>query len=126
MAMVMFTRFRHLTMIMAIIMGIMELQVINNNTNTVSVSQTQAPLQNFTLAAQGNFAYFFNTKNQLIAFNSTTHTCAVFVTNGTSFIKPTCKTANPATGEVYVVDAKDLVSNGTLYAFVKTVNWNTR
>jgi hypothetical protein len=96
------------------------LSIINSNTNKVSVSQNQAPLQNFTLAAQGNFAYFFNTKNQIVAFNSTTHTCAVFVTDGTSFIHPTCIAANPATGEVYVGDAKDLVSNGTLYAFDKT------
>jgi hypothetical protein len=98
------------------------LTIINSNTNMVSVSQTQAPLQNFTLAAQGNFAYFFNTKNQLIAFNSTTHTCAAFVTDGTSFINPTCIAANPATGEVYVGDAKDKISNGTLYAFDKTGN----
>jgi hypothetical protein len=96
------------------------LSIINSNTNTVSVSQTQAPLQNFTLAAQGNFAYFFNTKNQLIAFNSVKHTCAAFVTDGTLFINPKCIAANPATGEVYVGDAKDLVSNGTLYAFDKT------
>ncbi|MDB5142277.1 MAG: hypothetical protein JWQ66_990 [Mucilaginibacter sp.] len=96
------------------------LTIINSNTNKVSVSQTQAPLQNFTLAAQGNFAYFFNTKNQLIAYNSTTHTCAAFVTDGTAFVKPTCIAANPATGEVYVGDAKDLISNGTLYAFDKT------
>jgi hypothetical protein len=96
------------------------LSVINSKTNNVSVSQTQAPFQNLTLAAQGNFAYFFNNSNQLIAFNSTTHTCAAFVTDGTSFIKPTCIAANSATGEVYVGDAKDLVSNGTLYAFDKT------
>jgi hypothetical protein len=96
------------------------LSVINSKTNNVSVSQTQAPLSNFTLAAQGNFAYFFNSSNTLIAYNSSTHTCAAFVTDGTSFIKPTCIAANPATGEVYVGDAKDLVSNGTLYAFDKT------
>lgn len=96
------------------------LSIINSTTNTVSVAQKQAPLNNFTLAAQGNFAYFFNSLNQLIAYNSITHTCGAFVTDGTSFIKPTCITANPATGEVYVGDAKDLVSNGTLYAFDKT------
>ncbi len=98
------------------------LTIINSNTNMVSVSQTQAPLNinNLTLAAQGNFAYFFNSSNQLIAYNSTTHTCAAFVTDGTSFIKPTCIAANPATGEVYVGDAKDKISNGTLYAFDKT------
>jgi hypothetical protein len=96
------------------------LTIINSNTNMVSVSQTQAPLHNLTLAAQGNVAYFFNSSNKLFAYNSTTHTCAAFVTDGTSFINPKCITANPATGEVYVGDAKDLVSNGTLYAFDKT------
>lgn len=96
------------------------LTIINSNTNTVSVSQTQEKLQNFTLTAQGNFAYFFNANNQLIAYNSITHTCAAFVTDGTSFIQPTCIAANPTTGEVYVGDAKDLVSNGILYAFDKT------
>jgi hypothetical protein len=96
------------------------LSIINSTTNTVSVAQKQAPLNNFTLAAQGNFAYFFNSLNQLIAYNSITHTCAAFVTDGTSFIKPTCIAANPATGEVYVGDAKDKMSNGTLYAFDKT------
>ena len=96
------------------------LSVINSKTNTVSVSQTQGSLNNLTLAAQGNFAYFFNNSNQLIAFNSTTHTCAVFVTDGTSFIHPKCVAANPATGEVYVGDSKDKISNGTLYAFDKT------
>ena len=95
------------------------LTIINSNTNMVSVSQTQAPLSNLTLAAQGNLAYFFNSLNKLIAYNSTTHTCAAFVTDGTSFIKPTCIAANPATGEVYVGDAKDKISNGTLYAFDK-------
>jgi VCBS repeat-containing protein len=96
------------------------LSIINSNTNTVSVSQTQGTLHNFTLAAQGNFAYFFNSLNQLIAYNSTTHTCAAFVTDGTSFVNPTCIAANPATGEVYVGDAKNFISNGTLYAFDKT------
>ena len=96
------------------------LTIINSNTNTVSVSQTQVPLHNFTLAAQGNFAYFFNNSNQLIAYNSITHTCAAFVTDGTSFINPKCIAANPATGEVYIGDAKDKISNGTLYAFDKT------
>ena len=96
------------------------LSVINSNANTVSVSQIDVPLNNFTLAAQGNFAYFFNSLNQLIAFNSTKHTVAAFVTDGTSFINPKCIAANPATGEVYVGDAKDLISNGTLYAFDKT------
>jgi hypothetical protein len=96
------------------------LSIINSNTNTVSVAQKQGPLNNFTLAAQGNFAYFFDSLNHLIAYNSTTRTCAEFVTDGTSFIKPTCIAANPATGEVYVGDAKDKISNGTLYAFDKT------
>ncbi len=96
------------------------LSIINSNTNTVSVSQTQGALHNFTLAAQGNFAYFFNSLNQLIAYNSTTHTCAAFVTDGTSFVNPTCIAANPATGEVYAGDAKDKISNGVLYAFDKT------
>jgi len=96
------------------------LTIINSNTNTVSVSQTQGTIHNFTLAAQGNFAYFFNSSNELIAYNSTTHTCAAFVTDGTSFINPTCIAANPATGELYVGDAKDKISNGTLYAFDKT------
>jgi hypothetical protein len=97
------------------------LTIINSNTNTVSVQQKQGLLQNnLTLAAQGNFAYFFNVKNQLIAYNSITHTCAAFVIDGTSFIQPTCIAANPATGEVYVGDGKNSASNGTLYAFDKT------
>jgi hypothetical protein len=95
------------------------LTIINSNTNTFSVSQTQTPIQNFNLATQANFAYFFVGISTLIAFNSTTQTCAAFVTDGTSFVHPTCVAANPATGEVYVGDAKDSASNGTLYAFDK-------
>jgi hypothetical protein len=97
------------------------LTIINSNTNMVSVSQKQTtPIQNFNLATQANFVYFFVGINTLIAYNSTTQTCAAFVTDGTSFINPTCIAANPATGEVYVGDAKDKISNGTLYAFAKT------
>jgi hypothetical protein len=96
------------------------LTIINSNTNMVSVSQNQAPISNLTLAAQGNFVYFFSGINKLFAYNSTTQTCAAFVTDGTSFINPRCIAANPATGEVYVGDAKDKISNGTLYAFDKS------
>jgi hypothetical protein len=89
----------------------------------IFTSQEQSPINNYSnipITVQGDFAYYFNDSNELIAFNTKTHAYTAFVTDNTSFISPSCLTVNPVTGEVFVGDSKNTISNGSLYAFDKT------
>ncbi len=97
------------------------LTVVSPKTNMpIFTTQAQAPFNNLALTGAGNFVYFFNNLNSLVAFNATTHAVTNFVTDGTSFTRPTCIAASAATGEVFVGDAKDGATNGIVYAFDKT------
>jgi hypothetical protein len=75
------------------------------------------------IAVTGDFVYYLAGQNNKIAvFNAKTQTLVSsnFIADGTSLIYPTAIAANAATGEIYITDAKDLTSNGSLYAFDKT------
>jgi hypothetical protein len=97
------------------------LTVISPKSNVpIFTTQAQAPFNNLTLTGAGNFVYFFDNLNILLAFNATTHAVTKFVTDGTSFTHPTCIAASTTTGEVFVGDAKDGATNGIVYAFDKT------
>jgi len=97
------------------------LTVVSPKTNVpIFTTQAQAPFTNLTLTGAGNFVYFFDNSNNLLALNATTHAVTHFVTDGTSFMHPTCIAASTATGEVFVGDAKDGAMNGIVYAFNKT------
>jgi YVTN family beta-propeller protein len=97
--------------------------VIDSRTDLMTfTSQVQPPINNYAnipITVQGDFAFYFNANNKLIAFNMKTHACTTFVTDNTSFTSPSCLAVNPVTGEVFVGDAKNTISNGSLYAFDK-------
>jgi YVTN family beta-propeller protein len=99
------------------------LTVIDSQSDRVTfTSQTQPPINNYSnipITVLGDFAYYFNASNLLIAFNTKTYASTAFVTDHTSFTSPSCLAVNPATGEVFVGDAKNTASNGLLYAFDK-------
>ena len=96
------------------------LTVVSPKTNVPTfTTQAQAPFNNLALTGAGNFVYFFDNSNNLLAYNATTHAVTNFVTDGTSFIHPTCIAASATTGEVFVGDAKDGRTNGIVYAFNK-------
>ncbi|WP_259067733.1 YncE family protein [Mucilaginibacter sp. X4EP1] len=111
------------------------LTVLNAKSNLpIFTTQALAPFNNLALTGAGNFVYFFDNLNNLQSFNATTHVTTSFVTDGTSFMHPTCIAANAATGEVFVgdtknsnttgvvygVDEKDGTTNGIVYVFDKT------
>jgi len=94
------------------------LTVVSPKSNVpVFTTQAQAPFNNLALTGAGNFVYFFDNLNNLLAFNATTHGVTKFVTDGTSFMHPTCIAASAATGEVFVGDTKNSATTGVVYGF---------
>jgi hypothetical protein len=92
------------------------LTVVSPKTNVpIFTTQAHAPFNNLALTGAGNFVYFFNNSNNLLAFNATTHAITNFVTDGTSFMHPTCIAASAATGEVFVGDTKNSATTGVVY-----------
>jgi hypothetical protein len=92
------------------------LTVVSPKNNVpIFTTQTQAPFNNLALTGAGNFVYFFNNLNNLLAFNATTHAITNFVTDGTSFMHPTCVAASAVTGEVFVGDTKNSATTGVVY-----------
>jgi YVTN family beta-propeller protein len=96
--------------------------IINNATDVVK-SQTNLLLGfNLPLAAQGDFVYYPTVDNKIAVYNAKTQTAAQanFITDGTVITTPYAISVDALSGEVFIADAKDYSSNGTLYAFDKT------
>jgi YVTN family beta-propeller protein len=96
--------------------------IIDNTTDAVT-SQTNLLLGfNIPMAANGDFVYYATADNKIAVYNAKTQTAAQtnFITDGTAITTPYAISVDAISGEVFVSDAKDYSSNGTLYAFDKT------
>jgi YVTN family beta-propeller protein len=96
--------------------------IIDNTTDAVK-SQTNLPLGfNIPMAANGDFVYYVTADNKIAVYNAKTQAAAQanFITDGTVITTPYAISVDALSGEVFVSDAKDYSSNGTLYAFDKT------
>lgn len=96
--------------------------IIDNKTDLV---KSQPPINaGFDISAtiQGDSLYYSTLDNKIAIYNTKTQTAASdsFIKDGTKITKPYAITISPVTGEVFVTDAKDYLSNGVLYAFDKT------
>jgi len=96
---------------------------IIDNTTDVAKSQTTLSLgYNIPMAANGDFVYYPTLDNKIAVYNAKTQSAgaANFITDGTVLTSPYAIAVDSLSGEVFVSDAKDYSSNGTLYAFDKT------
>jgi len=96
---------------------------IIDNTTDVAKSQTTLSLgYNIPMAANGDFVYYPTLDNKIAVYNAKTQAAgaANFITDGTVITTPYAIAVDSLSGEVFVSDAKDYSSNGTLYAFDKT------
>ncbi len=95
------------------------LAIIDDNSDVVS-SQTNFDGSNMSIA--GDNIYFVTSAGKIEIYNAKTQSISNpgFITDGTAITTPYCVASDGATGEVFVTDAKDYASNGTLFAFDKT------
>ncbi|MCR8556773.1 YncE family protein [Mucilaginibacter sp. BJC16-A38] len=96
--------------------------IIDNKTDIVKSQLAPALGYNIPIVAQGDFVYYVTADNKIAVYNAKTQTAAQtnFITDGTVITTPYALAADALTGEIFVTDAKDYASNGTLYAFDKT------
>lgn len=97
------------------------LTIINAATDIV---KSQADLNlgyNVPVYAQGDFVYYPTADNKIAVYNAKTQTASSvnFITDGTAITTPYAISGDAVTGEIFVTDAKDYSSNGTLTAFDK-------
>lgn len=95
------------------------LSVINDVTDAV-ISKTDFTGGPFTY--NGNTAYYLDADGSVKTYNTQTLTAGTtsFIADGTTFTAAYAIKADPLTGEVFITDAIDYNSNGTLYVFDKT------
>ncbi|MBL4676496.1 MAG: YncE family protein, partial [Mucilaginibacter sp.] len=74
------------------------------------------------VVALGDFVYYPTADNKISVYNAKTqvHEKDNFVTDGTTFKSVFALAADEQSGEIFVTDALDFSSNGTLTAFDKT------
>ncbi|MEO6631715.1 MAG: DUF5074 domain-containing protein [Mucilaginibacter sp.] len=96
--------------------------VIDNKTDVVKSQFAPALGYNIPMVVQGDFVYYLTADNKIAVYNAKTQVAAQanFITDGTVITTPYALAADALTGEIFVTDAKDYASNGTLYAFDKT------
>ncbi|SHM04790.1 DUF5074 domain-containing protein [Mucilaginibacter sp. OK098] len=96
--------------------------VIDNKTDAVKSQFAPSLGYNIPIAAQGDYVYYVTADNKIAVYNAKTQTAAQanFITDGTVITTPYTLAADALSGEIFVTDAKDYSSNGTLYAFDKT------
>jgi len=95
------------------------LAIIDANTDVV---KSQTNFDGSNMAIQGDNIYFITSTGKIEIYNAKTQSIsnASFIADGTAIATPYCVTADGTTGEVFVTDAKDYSSSGTLFAFDKT------
>jgi YVTN family beta-propeller protein len=95
------------------------LAIIDDNADVV---KSQTNFDGNSMIIQGDNIYFITSANKVIIYNakSQTITNSNFITDGTLITAPFALAADGTTGEVFVTDAKDYLSNGTVFAFDKT------
>lgn len=98
------------------------LTVINNATDMVKTSNSIDAGYGSSFLINGDLAYYltdagkvkvFNVKNDVVSNEN-------FITDGTTFSVAYDLALDSTTGEIFVTDAVDYISNGKLYAFDKT------
>ena len=95
------------------------LAIIDDNADAVT-SQTNFDGSNISIA--GDNIFFITSAGKIEIYNAKSQTVSNpgFITDGTAITTPYDVQSDASTGEVFVTDAKDYSSNGTLYAFDKT------
>jgi YVTN family beta-propeller protein len=95
--------------------------IIDNTTDAVKTKINLSFGYNIPVAVSGDFVYYPTADNKIAVYNTKTQTAgpANFITDGTTITSPYAITTDPRTGEVFVADAKDYSSNGTVTAFDK-------
>ncbi len=96
--------------------------IIDNTTDAVTSQMTLLLGFNIPMAANGDYVYYVTADNKIAVYNAKTQAAAQanFITDGTVITTPYAISVDALSGEVFVSDAKDYSSNGTLYAFDKT------
>jgi hypothetical protein len=95
------------------------LAIIDDNADVV---KSQTNFDGSNMAIQGDNIYFITSAGKIEIYNAKTQSVSntSFITDGTVITTPYYVTADAGTGEVFVTDAKDYSSNGTLFAFDQT------
>ncbi|WP_214070634.1 YncE family protein [Mucilaginibacter sp. dw_454] len=102
------------------------LTIVDATTDAVKSEPTVSLGYNIPIYTQGDFVYYPTTTDnktyQIAVYNAKTQSSASvnFITDGTSITTPFSISGDPLTGEIFIGDAKDYASNGTLTAFDKT------
>lgn len=96
--------------------------VIDNTTDMVKTTTNPSLYYNVPMAINGDFLYYPTGDKKIAVYNVKTQTVssANFITDGTTIGEPYAITTDIRTGEVFIADAKDYSSNGTVTAFDKT------
>jgi YVTN family beta-propeller protein len=96
--------------------------VISSSTDAVESHPVVNLGYNVPMVVLGNFVYYVTGDNKIATYNAKTQTVGSsdFITDGTTITTPYALAGDPLTGEIFVTDAKDYSSNGTLYAFDST------
>ena len=97
------------------------LTIIDNKTDVVKSKPVVTLGYNIPIIALGDFVYYPTADNKIAVYNTKTQKPEKdnFVTDGTTFTSAFALAADELTGEIFVTDAKDFSSNGTLTAFDK-------
>ena len=97
------------------------LSIIDYNTDVVKSTTVLDLGYNLPLYTQGDFVYYPTGDNKIAVYNTKTQTLssANFITDGTVITTPYAISGDVLTGEIFVTDAKDYSSSGTLTAFDK-------
>ncbi|HMH31552.1 MAG TPA: hypothetical protein VK543_00905 [Puia sp.] len=96
--------------------------IIDSKTDSVKSQTPMSLAANAPMTIQGDSLYYITADKNIAIYNAKTQTKLSdnFITDGTSINNPFAITINPASGEVFIGDAKDYISNGSVYAFDKT------
>jgi YVTN family beta-propeller protein len=98
------------------------LTIIDSKTDLVKSQKAMSLAGNVPIAVQGDFVYYATLDGKIAVYNAKTQSLVSdnFITDGTLLTSPFAITVSAATGEVFISDAKNYISNGTLNAFDKT------
>ncbi|MGY3212742.1 YncE family protein [Mucilaginibacter sp. HD30] len=98
------------------------LTIINTSTDVVKSKPAVSVGYNIPIIVQGDYVYFPTADNKITMFNAKTQAFekANFITDGTVITNPFAIAFDNLTKNIFVADAKDYKSNGTLTAFDAT------
>jgi YVTN family beta-propeller protein len=95
--------------------------IIDNTTDIVKSQSDLSLGYNIPIAAYGDYVYYPTADNKIAMYNAKTQKLerANFITGDVTITAPYAITVDSMTGEVFIADAKDYSSNGTVTAFDK-------